>query len=142
AVKENGWVYRLPTAAEWEYACRGGPQAKKEDCGFHFYLDRPANTLVPVMANFNNALKRPCKVGSYLPNPLGLFDMHGNVAEWCEDTVVDDKGVALRAHRVGGWDQPSRACQAGQGGAAAPLYRAFDLGLRLARVRAGESRER
>src|SRR5262249_20717809 len=46
-VKENGGVSRLPTAGEWEYACRGGPLPKKEDYGFDFYLDHPANMLPP-----------------------------------------------------------------------------------------------
>jgi formylglycine-generating enzyme required for sulfatase activity len=140
-VKENGWVYRLPTAAEWEYACRGGPLPQKEDYGFDFYLDHPASMLPREGANFNNHRRRTCRVGSYLPNRLGLHDMHGNVAEWCEDSVVDDKGVAQRVCRGGGWDQASQACRAGATSARPPVYRSSNIGLRLARVPAGTPRK-
>jgi formylglycine-generating enzyme required for sulfatase activity/tRNA A-37 threonylcarbamoyl transferase component Bud32 len=137
-LKENGWVYRLPTAAEWEYACRGGPLPKKEDYGFDFYLDNPASLLPPGAANFNNQLKRTCRVGSYVPNRLGLYDMHGNVAEWCEDSATDERGVPQRVVRGGGWNQPSGSCRAAYRGLSLPTYRASDLGLRLARVPVGK----
>ena len=85
-VKDTGWVYRLPTEVEWEYACRGGPLADKAESAFDFYLEKPTNTLLASQANFMDAnLNRTNKVGSYSPNRLGLFDMHGNVGEWCQD---------------------------------------------------------
>ena len=98
---EERWVYRLPTEAEWEYACRGGPMADKAESAFDFYFNKPANTLLPDQANFEHStgLKRPCKVGSYKPNRLGLYDMHGNVMEWCEDVVGID--VAARKGACG-----------------------------------------
>src|SRR5271155_727109 len=49
---DTGWLYRLPTEEEWEYACRGAA-CSKEECSFHFYLDRPTNDLSPTQANFN-----------------------------------------------------------------------------------------
>jgi formylglycine-generating enzyme required for sulfatase activity len=84
--KRAGRTYRLPTEAEWEYACRGGKSTP-----FH-YGDR----LSSKQANFNgnypygNAekstyLRKTAKIGSYQPNAFGLYDMHGNVAEWCAD---------------------------------------------------------
>jgi formylglycine-generating enzyme required for sulfatase activity len=81
--KEAGWVYRLPKEAELEYACRGGPRANKFEYGYDYYLEKPANELLPGQANFapeaGKGLQRPCKVGSYKPNSLGLYDMHCNV---------------------------------------------------------------
>jgi formylglycine-generating enzyme required for sulfatase activity len=78
--------YRLPTEAEWEYACRAGTTTV-----FHF-----GNSLSSKEANFKGTfpfgkaakdvfLQKTVKVGSYAPNAWGLYDMHGNVAEWCSD---------------------------------------------------------
>jgi formylglycine-generating enzyme required for sulfatase activity len=89
--KKAGRTYRLPTEAEWEYACRAGTTT-------------PFNvgeSLSSKQANFNgnfpygNAEKGPylhltAKVGSYAPNAWGLYDMHGNVLEWCNDWYDPD----------------------------------------------------
>ncbi len=85
-VREKGWVVDLPTEVEWEYACRAGTETP-----FHF-----GNSLSSTQANVNGnrpyggaekgpALGRPSKVGSYAANAWGLYDMHGNVLQWCKD---------------------------------------------------------
>jgi hypothetical protein len=77
--KQEGKLYRLPTEAEWEYACRAGTTTNYNT----------GDTLTPVEANLgvssDGKLLKTMKVGSYKPNAWGLHDMHGNVAEWCAD---------------------------------------------------------
>jgi formylglycine-generating enzyme required for sulfatase activity len=136
------WLYRLPTEAEWEYACRGGASSKDE-CAFHFYLDRPTNDLSSAQANFDGRypagrasegdyLRRTTKVGSYEPNRLVLFDMHGNVWEWCSNAEG-----ASRVMRGGGWHDDGRLCRAARRRRRAPAVRYYDVGFRLARVLSG-----
>jgi formylglycine-generating enzyme required for sulfatase activity len=135
AEKKAGRTYRLPTEAEWEYACRAGTTT-----AFHF-----GNALSHTQANFNGNypyggaargpyLQKTAKVGSYPPNAWGLYDMHGNVAEWCADWYDPDyyknspredptgpaKGVLstgyagqfFRVVRGGCWLDEARGCRA------------------------------
>jgi serine/threonine protein kinase/Leucine-rich repeat (LRR) protein len=142
--KETGWVYRLPTGAEWEYACRGGPMTDKADSAHDFCVAKPTNTLLPEQANFDNgekALKRTCKAGSYPPNQLGLYDMHGNVSEWCQEEIApgpkDPKDAVLWRHRGGSWWNDARNCRLENRLCGQPFFRNEILGLRLARVPSG-----
>jgi uncharacterized protein (TIGR02996 family) len=133
----TGWEHRLPTEEEWEYACRGGASSK-EECSFDFYLDRPSNDLSSTQANFNGNfparsaargpyLERSTKVGSYPPNRLGIYDLHGNVGEWTASVRGSDRVICGGC----GGDDGSR-CRAADRSWDAPSFRRGDLGFRLA----------
>jgi formylglycine-generating enzyme required for sulfatase activity/tRNA A-37 threonylcarbamoyl transferase component Bud32 len=139
----SGYVYRLPTGAEWEYACRGGATSE-EECSYHFYFDKPTNVLSSEQANFNGSepfaegtkgkyLGRPTRVGAYPPNKLGLCDMHGNVWQWCEDLYEPKEGSG-RVIRGGCWSFDGSHCRAAHRYWDAPTLRILTDGLRLARV--------
>ena len=141
----SGWTYRLPTEAEWEYACRGGATSE-EECSYHFYFEKPTNDLSSEQANFNGNypfgkapkgkyLMRPTKVGSHKPNKLGLYDMHGNVVQWCQDLYNDSP--TFRVIRGGGWVGDGNGCRAADRAGGTPEGRIHSLGLRLARVPSG-----
>jgi formylglycine-generating enzyme required for sulfatase activity/serine/threonine protein kinase/Leucine-rich repeat (LRR) protein len=144
--KDKGWVYRLPKSAEWEYACRGGPMSvsDKLDSAFHFFFAKPTNILLPEQANYNSGteqnpigLNRTCKVGSYEPNGLGLFDMHGNVWEWCDDTVRKDDATSLGVYQGGSWLNSHLSCRAAARITNPRTDRGEFLGFRLARIPSG-----
>jgi formylglycine-generating enzyme required for sulfatase activity len=151
AEKKAARAYRLPTEAEWEYACRGG-------AAFHqtFHL---GNALSSRQANFDGSaphggaaqgpyLRRTSKVGSYKkPNAFGLFDMHGNVWEWCHDWYGKDysgKGPKAgpagadrgtdRVMRGGGWYNSAAGCRSAARRGGRPGYRDRDLGFRVVLV--------
>jgi formylglycine-generating enzyme required for sulfatase activity/Tol biopolymer transport system component len=142
--EHTDWVYRLPTEAEWEYACRGGPLGDTLDSASDFYFDKATNVLLPEQANFQHEkdLKRTCKVGSYPPNRLGLRDMHGNVWEWCADEVASDpkdpNAVSPGVIRGGCWRADGGASRAASRFVLSPWFRDYTIGLRLARVPVGK----
>jgi len=76
--QKTGKTYRLPSEAEWEYACRAGTKTP-------FYF---GETITTELANFGGKETKP--VGSFPPNAFGLYDMHGNVWEWCQDYWHDN----------------------------------------------------
>ena len=132
--KTNGG-YRLPTEAEWEYACRAGTST-----AYSF-----GNSLTESNGNIDGSSTKA--VGSYKPNAFGLYDMHGNVWEWCEDWKVaypggaetDPRGPATGTYRVlrggsfHGYESLARSSDR-LNYVAAPAYRYDTGGFRLART--------
>ncbi|MDH2427559.1 formylglycine-generating enzyme family protein [Sphaerisporangium sp. TRM90804] len=113
--------YRLPSEAEWEYACRAGSPGVR-----YGELDE-------IAWHRGNSGGRAHDVATRAPNAWGLYDMIGNVWEWCWD--VYDPGVygPYRVFRGGGWGDLPRACRASCRRKSHPTFHIDDLGFRLAR---------
>lgn len=140
----KGFLYRLPTELEWEYACRGAATTE-EECSYHFYVDRPTNNLTSEQANFNGEnptgkgpkgkwLRRTSRVGAYPPNKLGLCDMHGNVWQFCADLWDPKVSPTDWVGRGGSWVTFSSFCQVARRDRNEPAERYNDVGFRLVRV--------
>jgi sulfatase modifying factor 1 len=138
----NDWEYSLPTEAQWEYACRGGKKS-----AFSFGDDPSEFGIYGWSAEnaFETAEPYGHEVGKKRPNQFGLYDMHGNVWEWCKDNfntklsggtnpVIDDEGP-LRVNRGGGWNFATKFCQSGSRLGDTPDSRFNNLGFRIALVR-------
>lgn len=99
--EKTGQFYRLPTEAEWEYACRAGAQTA------YSFGDDPA--LLPQYAWYSkNSREKYQKPGQKKPNKWGLHDMHGNVAEWTLDQYLPDFYASPAAVKPNAWAQPTR----------------------------------
>ena len=135
--RKEGQVYRLPTEAEWEYACRAGTTTRYSSG------DDPAG--LPAVGNIDGSGTVP--VGCYNPNAWGVFDMHGNVWEWCSDGYAADyykrslgddpqgpDGAVARVRRGGSWRGGPRYARSADREWYAPVSRNSDMGFRLARV--------
>ena len=121
----DGAQYRLPKEAEWEYACRAGSTGAwgKRKNGEEGPLD--------VMGwHDGNSRGGTHPVAQKEPNAWGLYDMHGNVWEWCADLYRS--GVSRRVDRGGSWYNNADYCAAGCRNCNYPDYRDSDLGFRLA----------
>lgn len=132
--------YGLPTEAQWEYAARGGVKSR----GFEY----AGSNVVNEVAWYNeNSGGTTIPVGRKLPNELGLYDMSGNVWEWCldwydqgyyrwgpSDNPAGPDGGSLRVFRGGGWDSSPGSVRAANRGWDEPGGRFVDLGFRLVRT--------
>ena len=152
ASRPEGYHYRLPTEAEWEYAARGGCYSLPtgEGWGGAGYQYAGSDRLKDVGWCDENSGSETKPVGLKYPNQLGLYDMSGNVWEWCEDwysgseyyeackkmgTVIDPTGPeqgSFRVFRGGGWLGDARHCRAADRNYDGPDYRNRHLGFRLA----------
>jgi formylglycine-generating enzyme required for sulfatase activity len=160
--QSGGDGYRLPREAEWEYACRAGTTTR-------YQVGDDPETLAEVGNVADATLKAKggvfstgttisvrdgyvftAPVGRFRSNAFGLFDMHGNVWEWCWDGYAADyyKGppgadprgplqAADRVNRGGGWNLNPRYCRAADRDWNTPGHRSGSLGFRLARVQSG-----
>jgi formylglycine-generating enzyme required for sulfatase activity len=138
--KFPGMGFRLPSEAEWEYACRAGSTTEycygngERGLGDYAWYD-------------SNSSRTTHPVGEKKPNAWGLYDMHGNVWEWCQDGYRDSYngaptdgsaweslGSRLRVLRGGDWRSNPRRCRSATRNVNTPGVRAVDIGFRLSRT--------
>ena len=130
-------TYRLSTEAEWEYACRAGATTA-------YSFGDAESSLKKYDWYDKNSRNKLHEVAMKKPNPWGLFDMHGNVSEWCEDWHDDSlsggddpKGPSagdFRVFRGGSWNFDASNCRSAFRGGCYPSRRLKDLGFRIVRV--------
>ncbi|MBC8353803.1 MAG: SUMF1/EgtB/PvdO family nonheme iron enzyme [Planctomycetes bacterium] len=122
-VLRDGWEYRLPTEAEWEYACRAGNQEARYGApdSIAWYLD--------------NAEGRPHTVAQKAPNDWGFHDMLGNVCEWCQDLFW--RANPCRAVRGGSYYNTTAACRAARREGWGPGNRGRYCGFRVLAAQVG-----
>lgn len=133
--KKAGRVYRLPTEAEWEYACRAGSETT-------YYFNNDFRVLKINGWYRENSSISTHEVGQLNPNAWGLYDIHGNVGEWCSDWYgeypagaandpIGPSEGSFRVYRGGSWLLGAPLCRSARRGWSAPTFRG-DAGFRLA----------
>ena len=131
---KTGLTFDLPTEAQWEYACRAGTTSKYNNGG-------DAEADLKTLGRYYNNGGSSTNVGSYRPNAWGLYDMHGNVWEWCLDwygssrsSGTDPKGPVSGSYRVGrggSWDDNAGLCTSSSRNDGYPSNTYFRGGFRL-----------
>ncbi|MEI8373597.1 MAG: formylglycine-generating enzyme family protein, partial [Planctomycetota bacterium] len=134
----RGGKFVLPTEAQWEYACRAGSTGE-------FCFEGDEKKLGEYAWYDENSGSETHPIGKKKPNAFGLYDMHGNVWEWCQDgygtygaeAVTNPSGPttgSLRVFRGGGWYDGARHCRSADRGWSTPGNRSSNLGFRVSRV--------
>jgi|GEM_PF-2047829 len=136
--EKTGRAYRMPTEAEWEYAARGGQDSKE-------FRYAGGGKLEKVAWYVENSDEKTHPVGQLKPNELGIYDMSGNVYEWCQDHFHDsyegspvhgeaweDPDGFKRSLRGGSWDHPAKRARVCSRSSWSPVKRYKDVGIRLA----------
>ena len=136
----KGWHFSLPTETQWEYAARGGNKSKG-------YKYSGSNNIDDVAWYSNNSGSKSHPVGIKNPNELGLYDMNGNVQEWCLDDWADktdqlkaeftrgnDQYIYYRSNRGGSWDSDARRSRCASRYRNNPDFRFHAYGFRVALV--------
>ncbi|MBR4553277.1 MAG: formylglycine-generating enzyme family protein [Bacteroidaceae bacterium] len=135
--EKTGKTFRLPTEAEWEYAARGGKKSKG-------YTYSGSNAIGDVAWHLDNSGNTTHEVGTKQANELGIYDMSGNVWEWCQDwygetyyensSTTDPQGPASGTYRMlrgGSWIDFARNCRVAIRVCASPDCKDLNYGLRL-----------
>ena len=132
----TGKRFRLPTEAEWEYAARGGNKSQG-------YKYSGSNAIDKVAWYTDNSGNKTHEVRTKSPNELSIYDMSGNVWEWCQDwyhsydasSQTNPSGPSTGSYRVnrgGSWNSLARSCRVSYRLSGSPVFRSRYLGLRLA----------
>jgi formylglycine-generating enzyme required for sulfatase activity len=145
----TGDHYLLPTEAQWEYAARAGSETayfwgSQIDCGRAMFANNPMKYDACVADNRSSGIdhSKPTPVKRYPPNAWGLYDMHGNVWEWCEDLFDRYGTVSMvdpcetesgkdRVRRGGSWFGPGYSCRSANRAYGHPMSRLQNTGFRL-----------
>jgi formylglycine-generating enzyme required for sulfatase activity len=136
-VSPSGYKFSLPPEAQWEYACRAGSTTA--------YSFGNSWEQLKYYAWYNNNSNKTLPVGQKKANSWGLYDMHGNVWEWCNGqhddyptkSVINPVGTpngSFRVNRGGGWTNDARYCRSANRNDDTPLLRSSCLGVRLSLV--------
>ena len=154
--RPKGYDYSLPTEAQWEYACRAGSETEffwgdEPEKGDGYLNGAGEECNMKNKFSFNDKYKETAPVGSFKPNKYGLYDIYGNVCEWCADwyekdyykycselnPIGPDSGI-YRTIRGGCWLYNGQQCRSAYRASLPPDYRSFAIGFRLVLIQTND----